>query len=53
VTGSGFSAARHFDGGMFARVYVGETFLGRIEVRDGFDGRRDDRFRPGAVWADQ
>ncbi len=46
-------ASRHFDGGMFARVYVGETFLGRLEVRDRYDGGRDDRFKPGPAWADQ
>jgi len=46
-------AARHYDGGMSARVYVGETFLGRIEVRDSSVRGRDDRFLPGRAWADQ
>lgn len=46
------SWAERYPGAVFARVYVGETFLGRIEIRDS-DLGRDEIFRPGPAWADQ
>jgi hypothetical protein len=48
-------ATHHFhkNAGAFIRLYVGETFLGRIELRDSAVTGRDDRFRPSRAWADQ
>lgn len=42
-----------YSSGVFARVYVGETLLGRIEITDSSSGVRDDYFVAGPAWADQ
>ncbi len=47
------SWAERYSGVVFARVYVGETYLGRIEIRDTGDQGRVDGFHPGPAWADQ
>jgi hypothetical protein len=39
--------------GFFVRVYVGETFLGRIEVSHPEKPGRPDAFKPSRAWADQ
>lgn len=39
--------------GFYVRVYIGETFLGRIEVSHAPPAYRPDAFLPSRAWADQ